>query len=139
MSVSYQGFPEIQRRLKAMLTPKELNKLTDKALVKGAKVVSDEIAKNIDKSQLGNYSTGATAKEMVVGKPVSSNSRRVVRVGWNGPLERYRIVHLNENGYTRDGRFYGPQLKGYKQIEKAIESTKEEYLKVVRKEMTKGL
>lgn len=138
MSVSYQGFPEIQRRLKAMLTQKELNKLTDKALVKGAKVVSDEIAKNLD-ANLGNYSTGATVDEMVIGKPVSSQSRRVVRVGWNGEKERYRIVHLNENGYTRDGRFYGTQLGGYKQIEKAIESTKEEYLKVVRKEMAKGL
>lgn len=138
MSVAFNGLPEIMRNLEKNLSKANLNKLTDKALEKGAAVVATQISKNLN-DNLGDYSQGDTVKEIVIGKPVNRKSRRTVLLGWNGPKERYRLVHLNEHGYTRDGRFYGPQLGGYKQIEKAIESTKEEYLKVVRKEMTKGL
>lgn len=138
MTVNFTGLPEIQQRLKQMMSEKEFAKLTDKALQKGAQVIEKEIAKRLTNS-LGDYSTGATVDEIVISKPKSKRGARTIRIGWNGPQERYRLVHLNENGYTRDGKFYGPQLGGYKQIAKALDIKKQSYVDTVKAEMRKHL
>jgi len=143
MSVEFHGLAEIQQRLKQMMSEKEFKKLTDKAVTAGATVMEKEIGRRLEitlgsKSQI-DYSTGATVDEIVMSKPKSKRGARTVQIGWNGPLERYRIIHLNENGYKRDGKFYGPQLGGYKQIAKAMETKKQEVFDATRREMAKRL
>lgn len=138
MSVEFHGLAEIQQRLKQMMSEKEFKKLTDKAVTAGATVLKKEVTRRLS-SNLGDYSIGATVEETVMSKPKSKRGARTVQIGWNGPLERYRIIHLNENGYKRDGKFYGPQLGGYKQIAKAMETKKQEVFDVMRREMAKRL
>ncbi|HIX42878.1 MAG TPA: hypothetical protein H9983_06355 [Candidatus Kurthia intestinigallinarum] len=138
MSVEFHGLAEIQQRLKQMMSEKEFKKLTDKAVTAGATVLKKEVTRRLS-SNLGDYSIGATVEETVMSKPKLKRGARTVQIGWNGPLERYRIIHLNENGYKRDGKFYGPQLGGYKQIAKAMETKKQEVFDVMRREMAKRL
>ena len=138
MSVEFHGLAEIQQRLKQMMSEKEFKKLTDTAVTAGATVLKKEVTRRLS-SNLGDYSIGATVEETVMSKPKSKRGARTVQIGWNGPLERYRIIHLNENGYKRDGKFYGPQLGGYKQIAKAMETKKQEVFDVMRREMAKRL
>lgn len=138
MSVEFHGLAEIQQRLKQMMSEKEFKKLTDKAVTAGAMILKKEVARKLS-SSLGDYSIGATVDEIVMSKPKSKRGARTVQIGWNGPLERYRIIHLNENGYKRDGKFYGPQLGGYKQIAKAMETKKQEVFDETRREMAKRL
>lgn len=138
MGVNYNGLPEIQQRLRELASEKQIKKITDDALKAGAKVIAVEISKRLI-ANLGEYSTGATVEEIVIGRPKSKRGSRTIRIGWNGPSQRYRLVHLNENGYTRDGKFYGPQLGGYKQVSKAIEAKKQEYVDTLKAEMRKHL
>ena len=43
---------------------------------------------------------------MSVTKPYSKNISvlRAKSIKWKGPTGRYRIIHLNEHGYTRNGK-----------------------------------
>ena len=135
MSVEFRGFDEIQKKLQEQLSEKNLKKVTDKALLKGADVVKKELEKGLKTFE----DTGATGDELVIGKPVTKKGYRLVKLGWNGPKERYRIVHLNEFGYDRNGQRYTSELKGFGQIQKAITRSKQPYIDAVREEMKKHL
>lgn len=136
MSVEFRGFDEIQKKLQQQLSEKNLKKVTDKALLKGAEVVKKEVLKGLDTFE----DTGGTIDELIVGKPVTKKGYRLVKLGWNGPKDRYRIIHLNEFGYDRDGKRYGKgELKGFGQIQKAIKNSEQSYVDAVREEMKKHL
>ena len=48
------------------------------------------------------------SKKMTVTKPYSKNISvlRAKSIKWKGPTGRYRIIHLNEHGYTRNGKIH---------------------------------
>ncbi|MEJ7197687.1 hypothetical protein WL333_12820, partial [Staphylococcus epidermidis] len=49
----------------------------------------------------------------------------------------YRIIHLNEHGYTRNGKKYTP--RGFGVIAKTLKEVESEYRNVVIKELKKKL
>ncbi|WP_039638795.1 hypothetical protein [Lacticaseibacillus casei] len=55
--------------------------------------------------------TGATVNEITAGKPRLRGGVRNIKIGWSGDgsKQRWRLVHLNEFGYTRNGRTYAPR------------------------------
>ena len=136
MSVEFRGFEEIQKRLQQQLSEKNLQKITDKALLKGSEVVKKEVLQGLETFE----DSGATIDELTVGKPISKKGYRMVKLGWNGPEKRYQLVHLNEFGYKRNGKRYGKdELKGFGQLEKAVSNSKQKYFDAVREEMKKHL
>ncbi|AOH53349.1 hypothetical protein ABE28_003215 [Peribacillus muralis] len=133
MSVEFKGFEDIYKNLQNQLSEQALSRVTNKALIAGAKEVSKAVSDEFDDFK----DTGASQDEIVIGKVTSSNGYKSVLVGWNGPKERYRLVHLNEFGYNRNGIKIKP--KGYGSIQRAISNSEGAFLHAVTKEMKKQL
>src|SRR5699024_11937910 len=79
--------------------------------------------------------TGESINEMQRGVPETISCKRRVMIYWEGPKNRKNIIHLNEHGYTRDGKKYTP--KGYAVIAKTLEAGELKYRSIIRREMTK--
>ncbi|MFB6800450.1 HK97 gp10 family phage protein [Peribacillus butanolivorans] len=133
MSVEFRGFEEIQKKLQEILSEQSLSRVQNKALTAGAHEVSKEISKEFVEFK----DTGASQDEIVVGKVTSRNGFKSILVGWNGPKERYRLVHLNEFGYNRMGMKIKPS--GYGSIQRAISNSEGAFLHAVTQEMKKQL
>lgn len=129
---SVSGFDEIQDYLKE-LTGEELEKVEKNALKNASPIIGDAIKSNLQSFKNEGY----TVEELTVGNPLKKENGYRVRIGWKGPHKRYAIVHLNEFGYSKDGKTYHP--RGLGQITKAYESSKDEYLSTLKNEIKKGI
>lgn len=56
-------------------------------------------------------------------------------VYWQGPRNRYRLIHLNEHGYNRNGRKHRP--RGFGAIARALSRSEAVYFRAVRKELSR--
>ena len=107
MSVNIKGLKELERNINAELTSRKSNKLMNDAVNAGGDKVVSNLKNEFSKYKGSGYSTGATSDEIVRSNARMTNlNGRQLKVGWNGPKERYRLVHLNEFGYTKKGRKY---------------------------------
>jgi hypothetical protein len=133
MSVEFKGFEEVYKNLQNQLSEQALGRVSSKALTAGAHVVAATISKEFEKFK----DTGASEEEIIVGKVTNQNGFKSVLVGWNGPKERYRLVHLNEFGYNRNGEKIKP--RGYGSIQRAVSNSEGAFLLAVTKELKKQL
>lgn len=105
MSISVQGQADILRALEAKLGKSRTTRVVNKALrnagERNKKIVQKAVSSYID--------TGKT-HELVISSGVKSNPKRV-ETGW-ASKERAPIVHLNEFGYTRFGKYVRPRGMG---------------------------
>lgn len=133
MAADVRGADEIIRALKQKFSSEKWSRIENKALKSGAEVVAKEVKKGLEAYK----DTGATVDELVVSKPKKKGGYKHVLIGWNGPKQRYRIIHLNEFGYNLNGKHISPRGKG--KIRKATGVSKKAYLKAVKKELSKHL
>ena len=105
MSISVQGQADILRAIEAKLGKTRTTRVVNKALrnagERNKKIVQKAVSSYID--------TGKT-RELVISSGVKSNPKRV-ETGW-ASKERAPIVHLNEFGYTRFGKYVRPRGMG---------------------------
>ena len=105
MSVSIQGQADILRAIEAKLGKSRTTRVVNKALrnagERNKKIVQKAVSSYID--------TGKT-HDLVISSGVKSNPKRV-ETGW-ASKERAPIVHLNEFGYTRFGKYVRPRGTG---------------------------
>lgn len=105
MSVTIKGEAEIIKNIEAKLGQSRANRVINKALKnageKNQKIVKDAVSSYMD--------TGKTF-DLVVTSGVKSNPKRV-ETGW-ASKERAPLVHLNEFGYTRFGKYVRPRGMG---------------------------
>lgn len=52
--------------------------------------------------------TGASRDEIVINKPRTIEGVKRIKLGWQGSKGRWRLIHLNEFGYTKMGRKITP-------------------------------
>lgn len=116
---SVTGTEEILRNLEAKVGPARTNRVVNKAL----RDTADEIV-IITKEAVAYYrDTGATYDEVVKGNVKGAAAGiKSIDVGWKGDMSRWRLVHLNEFGYTRFGKYVRPQGMGA--VQKAAEKAK---------------
>ncbi|MGX0167494.1 HD superfamily phosphohydrolase [Staphylococcus hominis] len=135
MSVEVKGMDEVLSQLEKRFSSKELVQIEDEALNKGSEVLLKALKSNFESFK----ATGNTIKEMSVTKPYSKNISvlRAKSIKWKGPTGRYRIIHLNEHGYTRNGKKYTP--RGFGVIAKTLKEVESEYRNIVIKELKKKL
>lgn len=109
MASSVTGTEEILKNLEAKLGQARANRIVNKALRESAKEIYDDV-----KSAAASYmDTGATHDEVVMsGIKGAKKGVKTIEVGFNGPKKRYALVHLNEFGYTRYGKFQRPRGMG---------------------------
>ncbi len=116
---SVTGTEEILRNLEAKLGPARTNRVVNKAL----RDTADEIVL-FSKEAVAYYrDSGATYDEVVKGNVKGASSGiKSIDVGWKGDMSRWRLVHLNEFGYTRFGKYVRPQGMGA--VQKAADKAK---------------
>ncbi|WP_146548768.1 HK97 gp10 family phage protein [Rummeliibacillus suwonensis] len=129
MSIKFNGFDEVLKELEKQMKSSQLSKVTNKALEKGAEVVKKEVVKEFEKFK----DTGASIEEIVISKVSVRGGEKSVKLGWNGPKGRYRIIHLNEFGYDKNGKKIKP--KGYGALKHAIDNSQQAYFDSVYKEL----
>ncbi len=119
--VTFTGWDETIKKLEEKFSPAKVSRIENKALSVGARVIKANL-----KHGVASYmDTGATFNEVVAGKPRLRSGHRSVKIGWagDGSKQRWRLVHLNEFGYTRFGRTYSP--RGMGKVQSAYNSSKE--------------
>lgn len=117
------------------------NKLGDKAITKASRQAINKAGVSVEKRLKEDMKvfkdTGASIDEVVRTNATSKATGVSARIGWNGPKQRYRLIHLNEWGYTRYGKQYHP--RGFGVIEKSLKSSEGGYLRDVESELKKSL
>lgn len=132
-SVEFQGIQETIQALERTLGEKKMRTVTRKAVNTGA----EKVEKNLQTDLLVFKDKGYTIDE-VVRKDANYKSQKVeAEIGWNGPHQRYRLIHLNEWGYTRKGKQIKP--RGFGVITKSLKKSEPVYLNEVAQEVKKSL
>lgn len=105
MSVSLQGEADILRTIEAKLGKSRTTRVVNKALRNAG-----ERNKKIVQEAVSSYKDTGKTHDLVISSGVKSNPKRV-ETGWSSK-ERAPIVHLNEFGYTRFGKYVRPRGMG---------------------------
>ncbi|MCG7838101.1 hypothetical protein MI410_09610 [Staphylococcus epidermidis] len=102
-----------------------ISKTETESLLNGAEVVKSAIIKEFGKFK----DTGASIDEIKISKPVKSNGKSKVILYWGGPQKRYKIIHLNEYGYTKHGKKKASKIKprGFGAIQRALLLSRNNY------------
>lgn len=135
MSVDVRGVDEVLAKLEEKFKPSKLAKIENEAL----RIAGRLMAVNLKNAVSSYRDTGKTVIEVTAGKPRLRGGVRTINVGWSGSGsgQRYRLVHLNEFGYTRYGKRYSPN--GIGKIQKTFDSSKNSVKSLERHELEKLL
>lgn len=117
----------MMRQIEARLGRTGMESLARQAITPAAKIVH----KNMANSMQSFRDTGASIDEMQISQVDTSTGRVVVRIYWQGPKDRYRLIHLNEHGYTRHGKRYRPD--GFGKIRGALRQSEKPYFEQVKR------
>lgn len=109
MSVKITGTDELLAELERRLGKARIQAITDEALIAGAEVFAKELKYQISSAGDKGYAKGLTVKDTIISAPFSEKGVRTIKIHWNGPHGRYRIIHLNEWGTVKIPR---PPRKG---------------------------
>jgi hypothetical protein len=122
VSVSIQGVDEVIKALESQYSQKKVTRAERKAMELSGRYVKDHIKHNI----VGYKRTGATVRELIAEKPRRRAGQMTAKIGWDGKgtYQRWRLVHLNEWGYMRNGKHINP--RGVGAIRKAVEGSLKE-------------
>lgn len=130
MDAKISGLKKLESELERRFGQKNVQRISDSALNKGSDVFVDELKSQYRSVNWAGYDTGAIIREITVSEPYWLNGARTVRVHWEGPKNRYAIVHLNEFGTVNNPN---PPAKGT--VAKAMRSAEKAYAAAIRKEV----
>lgn len=133
MSVEIKGMDEVLAKLDQQLGTRKVNAYSKEALTIMGRFLAVQI-----KNAVASYrDTGATAQEIVVSTPRKKDGTLTVKIGWDGmgSRQRWRLVHLNEFGYTRSGHTYRP--RGIGKIQKTYDQNKTPAQELARNQLRK--
>ncbi|WP_271396883.1 hypothetical protein [Salinicoccus roseus] len=131
MSGKITGMNEMLRDLEMRFGKKEMERRAVNALVPGAEIVYDNMKQAMHKFK----DTGASINEMKISTVQTKQGKLIVRIYWQGPMDRYRLIHLNEHGYRRNGKQYYP--RGLGAIDKAVRYSRKPYFDAVKRGLNK--
>ncbi|MGM9925599.1 MAG: hypothetical protein ACI35R_15230 [Bacillus sp. (in: firmicutes)] len=130
MSVSIKGDRQLLAELERRFGPMHVQRISDRALLKGAQVFKRELEQQFERFK----KTGASKEEITIADPVTLNGNRTVRIHWKGPKGRYRIIHLNEWGTVKN-----PNPRGKGAVARAMRNAENAYRETIKKALKDGL
>lgn len=135
MSVEIKGIKELENQLEKRFGTSAMRAKSDRALTEASDYMLGEMKTHFKAFK----DTGASIDEMTRTKPFTDarDRQRTVVIEWVGPKERYRLIHLNEHGYERNGKKIVP--RGFGVIEKTLQASQARYRRIVVDELGKGL
>lgn len=132
-NVTIKGIDSTLKNLEKTLGDKKVRSISRKAINKAG----GEVKGNLKEDMKVFRDTGASINEVVQQNATKKSTGVSGRIGWNGPQNRYKLVHLNEWGYTRFGKQYRP--RGFGVIEKSLKGSESKYLETVESELRSHL
>ncbi|CYU68533.1 hypothetical protein [Streptococcus suis] len=129
------GIEQILNALEARLGEANMRRVTSKAL---RTIAKDHVAPEVEAMARSFVDKGNTVRQIVVGN-VSFADYNIpkIKVGWKrsdpGDSPRWNIEHLNEMGFTRNGKFYRP--RGFGKLQGVIDDFGEQYPRLAREEL----
>lgn len=129
-----KGLDEVLRELDNRLGSSRVKRVVNKALRRAA----DEVEQDLVQMTYSFNRSGATTSQVVKGN-VSWADYGIpkIKIGWRaagkGESPRWNIEHLNEMGYSRDGRFYRP--RGFGKLQDLIDTYESKYPEIAQKEL----
>lgn len=135
MSVEIRGMDEVLAKLDEKFKPSRVSRIENNAL----NVAGRLMAVNLKRAVSSYRDTGKTVIEVTAGKARTRGGVKNIKIGWSGDGsgQRYRLVHLNEFGYTRNGKSYSP--RGMGKIQNAYDSSRDEIKALMKHELEKLL
>lgn len=134
MSIEVRGLRELERELDKRLGKAKMQRVSDDALYRGAQVFLKAINREISSRPDKGYAKGWTVEDTTISEPMWLNGARTIKIHWNGPHGRYRLIHLNEFGTIK---IPNPPRKGA--IAVALRAAESEYKAVIRNELERAL
>ncbi|MFC0232750.1 hypothetical protein ACFFIF_01955 [Vagococcus entomophilus] len=131
--VSINGVNDVLNALEKRLGNKKVRNLSNKVVNASGAIVESKLKHDM----VVFKDTGASIEEVVRSNASYKNYETIAKIGWNGPKGRYRLIHLNEWGYTRKGKQVRP--KGFGVIDKSLKNSQKDYLAAVKKELSSNL
>lgn len=128
-----EGADALQKAIMQAYSGRKAKRIQKEALNAGGDVVVEVLKKNFDDFK----DTGYSKDEIMRTDARSKSDIEELKIGWNGEHGRWRLVHLNEFGYTKMGKQYTP--KGFGVIVKTIAEVKDEFGHAVAETMRKNL
>lgn len=132
MSVKVTGLNELLSELEQRFGKENMERISDAALMKGAQLFVKIVNGYIGAS--GKYAKGWTIDDTSIEGPVYVGGVKTIKIHWNGPHGRYRIIHLNEWGTVK---VPNPPRKGA--IAKALREAEQVYRNEVKRALLEGI
>lgn len=133
MSVEIKGVQELINQLERKFGVEKTKIVNDKALKKAGVYFEKRLNTAFETFK----DTGASKDEIQLSEPMMIQGVRGIKVYWEGPMDRYRLIHLNEWGYTRRGKKHTP--RGQAVIAKTLKDSEKVYRNIVKDEIRKNL
>lgn len=127
MSVSVTGLDDILKNIESKLGKNRATRVINKALQETGKEVNE-----IVKDAVSSYIDTGETYETVITSSVKNDPHKHIDTGW-GEGSRWRLVHLNEFGYTRFGKYVRP--RGMGELQSAVDKVET----IAMPKMQKGL
>ncbi len=108
VNVNVTGVDEILKELEQRLSPSKVTRVSNQAL----RIVGRYGVVKLKEAVRSYRDTGATYTQVTATEPRKSGGGRMIKIGWSGDGNRWKLVHLNEFGYTRFGKTYSPRGLG---------------------------
>lgn len=132
IDIKMTGVNELLDELEKRLGKQAMERISDEALIKGAELFVKILNAYIGTS--GKHAKGWTVADTSIEGPVYIGGVKTVKIHWNGPHGRYRIIHLNEWGTVK---VPNPPRKGA--IAKAMREAEEVYRNAVKQAVLEGI
>ena len=132
IKMEFKGMDELLAELERRFGKENMERISDEALIKGAELFVKILNAYIGKG--GKYAKGWSVDDTSIEGPVYLAGVKTVKIHWNGPHGRYRIIHLNEWGTVK---IPNPPRKGA--IAKALREAEQVYRNAVKRAVLEGI
>ncbi|MDG0860323.1 hypothetical protein [Staphylococcus equorum] len=121
--MNVKGLNQLMTQLESKLGKRKMDRIIDKALVEGGKVIVKRLQENFEPWA----DTHASQLEITMTGPQTLNGKRTVTIHWKGQKDRWKIIHMNEYGTIKN-----PNPSGKGAIDRSIRQGQERYFEVVK-------
>lgn len=132
IDIKMTGAEELIAELESRLGKDNMERISDAALLKGAQLFVKVLNASIGTS--GKLAKGWTVADTSIEGPEYVGGVKTVKVHWNGPHGRYRIIHLNEWGTVK---MPNPPRKGA--IARAMRQAENAYREIIKQAVLEGI
>lgn len=127
MSASVTGTEDILKNIEAKLGKTRATRVINKALRNYGKELKQDV-----ETAVSNYIDTGETHDTVIASGIKKGPPKEVQVGW-GAGSRWRLVHLNEFGYTRFGKYQSP--RGMGKLQGVVDKTEDSAFEKMRSEL----